>query len=72
AARIAWTGAGECVPLRRLKVPRLRNVIQQVLSQDSYKQQVLRLQQATQRAGGVQRAADIVEQAVATGKPVLV
>lgn len=71
AARIAWTGAGECVPLRRLNVARLRTVIQQVLRQDSYKQQVLRLQQATHRAGGVQRAADIVEQAVATGKPVL-
>jgi zeaxanthin glucosyltransferase len=71
AARIAWTGAGKCVPLRRLNVLRLRKVIQQVLSQESYKQQVLRLQEATHRAGGVQRAADIVEQAIATGKPVL-
>lgn len=71
AARIAWTGAGQMVPLRRLKVSRLRNAINQVLSQDSYKQQVLRLQEATHRAGGVRRAADIIEQAISTGKPVL-
>jgi MGT family glycosyltransferase len=72
AARIAWTGAGQVVPLRQLKVPRLRNAIAQVLSQESYKQQALRLQAATLRAGGVRRAADIIEQAISTGKPVLV
>lgn len=71
AARIAWTGAGQMVPLRRLTVARLRNAIKQVLSQDSYKQQVLRLQTATHQAGGVRRAADIIEQAISTGKPVL-
>jgi MGT family glycosyltransferase len=71
AARIAWTGAGQMVPLRRLKVSRLRNAIKQVLSQDSYKEQVLRLQKATHQAGGVRRAADIIEQAISTGKPVL-
>lgn len=71
AARIAWTGAGERVPIGQLNIPRLRNAVRQVLSQDSYKQQVLRLQEATHRAGGVGRAADIVEQAISTGKPVL-
>lgn len=71
AARIAWTGAGESIPLRRLQAARLRHAIEQVLHQDSYKQQALRLQEATHRAGGVVRAADIVEQAVSTGKPVL-
>lgn len=71
AARIAWTGAGQCVPLRKLRVPRLRNAIKQVLSQDFYKQQVLQLQAANHQAGGVCRAADIVEQAISTGKPVL-
>ncbi|HAA28240.1 MAG TPA: glycosyl transferase family 1 [Cyanobacteria bacterium UBA8553] len=71
AARIAWTGAGELVPLSRLSVPRLRASIQRVLTQDSYKQNALRLQEAIHRAGGVNRAADIIEQAVSTGKPVL-
>jgi zeaxanthin glucosyltransferase len=71
AARIAWTGAGELVPLSRLSVPRLRGAIQRVLTQDSYKKNATRLQEAIRRAGGVSRAIDIIEQAVSTGKPVL-
>jgi len=71
AARIAWAGAGEVVPLKKLSVPKLREAIQRVLTQESYKQNALRLQEAIRRAGGVSRAADIVEQVVSTGKPVL-
>jgi len=71
AARIAWTGAGDVVLLRRLSVPRLRLAIKRVLSEDSYKRNTLRLQQAIQAAGGVRRAADIVEQVITTGGPVL-
>ncbi len=71
AARIAWTGAGEFVPLNKLNVPRLREAIKQVLTEESYKHNALRLQAATLSAGGVSRAADIIEQAVSTGKPVL-
>ncbi|WP_017653753.1 glycosyltransferase [Fortiea contorta] len=71
AARIVWTGAGEIVPLKRLSVPKLRDAIQKVLIEDGYKQNALRLQAAIQRAGGVSRAADIVEQAVSTRQPVL-
>lgn len=71
AARIAWTGAGEVVPLSRLSVPKLRTAVQQVLTQDSYKQNASRLQEAIRRAGGVSRAADIIEQVISTGKPVL-
>ena len=70
AARIAWTGAGEVVPLSRLKVPRLRAAIERVLTEDSYKNNASRLQEAIARAGGVHRAANIVEQAISTGKPV--
>ena len=70
-ARLAWTGAGEVVPLARLSVPRLRAAIQRVLTEDSYKKNASRLQEAIRRAGGVSRAADIVEQAISTGKPVL-
>jgi MGT family glycosyltransferase len=71
AARIAWTGTGEFVPLSRLSVPRLRGAIQQVLTQESYKKNATWLQEAIRRAGGVSRAVDIIEQAVSTGKPVL-
>ncbi|WP_339379618.1 glycosyltransferase [Okeania hirsuta] len=57
AARIAWSGAGEAIPLKRLTVARLRKAISKVLTQPSYKQNALRLQSAIQRSGGVTRAA---------------
>ena len=50
---------------------KLKKAIKQVLTEDSYKKNALRLQEAIRRAGGVSRAADIIEQVVATGKPVL-
>ena len=71
AARIVWTGAGEFVTLSRLNVPRLREAIQRVFTQDSYKHNALRLQEHIRHAGGVTRAADIVEKAVSTGKPTM-
>lgn len=71
AARITWTGTGEMVPLSRLSVPRLRSAIKRVLTEPSYKQQALRLQAAIRDAGGVKRAADVIEQVMHTGKPVL-
>lgn len=71
AARIAWTGAGELITLKKLNVPTLKNAIKRVLTEESYKQNALRLQAATLNAGGVSRAADIIEQAISTGKPVL-
>ncbi|MDM9384587.1 glycosyltransferase [Chlorogloeopsis sp. ULAP01] len=71
AARLAWTGAGVKVPLARLSIPKLRTCIQEVLSQDSYKNNASRLQAAIQRAGGVRRAADIVELAISKQKPVV-
>ncbi|MBD2093859.1 glycosyltransferase [Trichocoleus sp. FACHB-591] len=71
AARIKWTGAGEVVPKSRLTTARLRTAVQQVLTCETYKQNAVRLQQAIAQAGGVTRAADIVERAIATGKPVL-
>ncbi|MDP5017446.1 glycosyltransferase [Anabaena sp. UHCC 0187] len=71
ASRIAWTGAGEMIPLDKLNVKQLRNSVDLVLKDNSYKQNALRLQAAIQKLGGVKLAADIIEQAVSTGKPVL-
>jgi MGT family glycosyltransferase len=71
AARIAWSGTGEVVRLSRLNVPRLRAAIQRVLTEDRYKKNAVRLQEAIRRAGGASRAADLIEQVVSTGKPVL-
>ncbi len=70
AARIVWTGTGEMLPLKGLNVLKLRSAVTKVLKEDSYKQNALRLQSCIHQAGGVSRAADIIEKVVATGKPV--
>ena len=70
ASRVAWTGAGEVVPLAKLSVSRLRTAVKRVLTEDAYKKNASRLQAAIRGAGGVSRAADIVEQVISTGKPV--
>ncbi len=67
AARIVWSGCGEAVTLKKLNVSRLRTAIQKVLTEEKYQQNALRLQKAINKAGGVSRAADIVEQVVSTG-----
>lgn len=71
AARIAYTGVGEVVSLKELSVPKVRSAIVKVLTQESYKQRAIELQEAIVRAGGTKRAADIIEQVVLTRKPVL-
>ncbi len=65
-ARIRWTQTGEVVALTQLSVPRLRSAIQQVLTQSHYFQNAQRFQNAIQQAGGVKRAADLIEQAIET------
>lgn len=71
AARVAWSGCGAVVPLKSLSQTRLRQAIDRVLSEPSHRDKALKLQRSIQQAGGVQRAADIVEQAIRTGRPVL-
>jgi zeaxanthin glucosyltransferase len=71
AARIAWTGTGEVVALNKLSESRLHAAVQRVLTEDTYKQNVLRLQRSILSAGGVSRAADIAERVAQTGQPVL-
>jgi zeaxanthin glucosyltransferase len=70
AARIAWTGTGEVVSLAKSGSPKLRAAVKRVLTDDKYKQNAVRLQAAIRRAGGVSRAADIVEQVAQTRQPV--
>lgn len=71
ASRIVWTGTGEMIALKAVTVEKLRAAITQVLTEDSYRQNAVRLQEAIREAGGVKRAADIVERVVRTGEPVL-
>jgi zeaxanthin glucosyltransferase len=61
AARIAWSGVGEFVPLSRLSVLKLKETVKQVWKEESYRKNAVRLQNAISSAGGVRRAADIIE-----------
>ena len=70
AARLARTGAGEVLNVKKLTVSKLRELINRVLTEKSFQQNALRMQEAIQSTGGVNRAADIIEQAVITKKPV--
>jgi len=70
AARVAWSGSGAVVPIKRATVARLRSAIDRVWDDPSYRQNAQRLQQAISASGGVARAADIVEQAISSGQPV--
>ena len=69
AARIAWTGTGEVISLSELSVDRLRTAIVQVLNQDSYRKNAAKIQESITHAGGVIRAANLIEQVVSTGQP---
>jgi zeaxanthin glucosyltransferase len=71
AARITWTGTGEVITLPKLSSLGLQAAIEKVLTEDAYKQNAVRLQTAIRHAGGVSRAADIVEKVAKTGQPVL-
>jgi UDP:flavonoid glycosyltransferase YjiC (YdhE family) len=71
AARIAWTGTGELVTLSQLRIPKLRRAIERVLTEESYKQNATRFQQIMRQTRGVNRAADIIEQAALTRSPVI-
>lgn len=70
AARIQWTKVGEVIPLAKLTIPKLRSTVQKVLKEDSYKKNALRFKESICRAGGVVRAADIVEAVIKTGRTV--
>lgn len=64
AARIAWAGCGEAIPIKSVNVSKLRTAIRKVLTEDSYKKNAVRLQEAIKQAGGVEKAADIIEQVI--------
>jgi zeaxanthin glucosyltransferase len=61
AARLASSGAGRVIPVQKLGVANLRTLAAEMLSVSSYKQNARRLQQACNEAGGVSKAADLIE-----------
>jgi zeaxanthin glucosyltransferase len=60
-SRIRATVTGELLSLSTLKISTLQRAIARVLADSSYKNNARRIQQSIQQAGGVKRAADIIE-----------
>lgn len=67
AARLAWLGVAEVVPLARLNVRRLRAAIGRVLGDPSYRDRAERFRECLSKLNGAARAADIIEHAVGSG-----
>jgi zeaxanthin glucosyltransferase len=67
AARVAWVGAGETVPLSQATPRRLRSLVSRVLSDPSYTAAARRVRGSIQAGGGAPRAAEIIEQSLGLG-----
>ncbi len=61
AARMARTGSGKVIPLKKLTAPKLRAAIVEVLKEKAYRENAAKIKAAIQSAGGVPVAADIIE-----------
>ena len=61
ATRVEWCRAGRVVPFSKLGVERLRSAIREVLGDSSYRANAERVRDSIQQAGGVTRAADLIE-----------
>jgi MGT family glycosyltransferase len=64
AARIAHHGTGEFIEIDELATERLRELIKKVLQDPSYRARADYFQNVMAKTGGLDRAADIVEQAL--------
>ena len=62
AARLACCGAGRVLPVRQLRAPTLRALVVEMLNNPSHRAAARRLQAEGKAAGGVGRAADLIEQ----------
>lgn len=71
AARLARAGAGRVVGRRLLTRSRLAAALKDVLDGERYRVNASRLAGEIAAAGGVERAADIVDDLLRTGRPVL-
>jgi UDP:flavonoid glycosyltransferase YjiC (YdhE family) len=64
ARRVEWIGAGRSILLRRLNPHVLVSVMRDVLGDSRYQTAARLVASGIQRAGGVARAADIIESTV--------
>ncbi len=61
AARVKRSGAGEVIPASRVTAPLLRAAVRRVMTEPIYQIRAVSLRESINRAGGVERAATIVE-----------
>jgi MGT family glycosyltransferase len=66
-ARVEWSGVGRSIPVGRLTVERLRDAVRAVLDNPAYRDRAGRLQSSIEAADGLNRAADLIEEAFGTG-----
>jgi MGT family glycosyltransferase len=71
AARVKWLGAGELLPLKRLRADRLRTLVKKVLDQERYRLQARRSMLEIQGTDGVGKAAGVIERVLDEQRPVL-
>ena len=63
AKRIEWLGAGRLIPARRVTPAIIRRELQCLLKEPAYQQQAALAAEKIQRAGGLSRAAELIERA---------
>jgi zeaxanthin glucosyltransferase len=61
AQRVRWSGAGESIQLGNATPDRIRSAVQQVMGDPNYRKSAAKIESSIREAGGVSRAADIVE-----------
>ena len=69
AARIAHTKTGAFVPLKELTVSRLSSLIDEVLRNPEYRQNANRLRQVIADTNGLEKALDLLEEALGLHRP---
>lgn len=65
ASRVAWTGTGRVLPLSKLDPVLLRSHIREVLNSRVYVRNAQAMQRSINESGGVKRAANLIEEALA-------
>ena len=70
AARIEHIGVGECIPLRKLTAPGLRNAVLRLLASPTHKERAVECAREIRRRNGPAEAAELIERAFTTRKRV--
>lgn len=71
AARIAWSGTGVSIPFGECDAQTMKEALRRVLTENSYRRAAEGFKASIARDRGLQVAADIVEEVLRTGEPVL-